>query len=67
MLQQSHHAQFQQNVDVENQQLEAQIARIQLEKAESDSKPRWIFYELTTKVIVSEIYLYRKPIRHCIM
>ena len=38
MLQQSHHAQFQQNVDVKNQQLEAQIARIQLEKAESDSK-----------------------------
>ena len=38
MLQQSHHARFQQNVDVENQQLEAQIARIQLEKAESDSK-----------------------------
>jgi hypothetical protein len=38
MLQQSHHAQFQQNVDVKNQQLEAQIARIQLEKADSDSK-----------------------------
>ena len=38
MLQQSHHAHFQQVVDVKNQQLEAQIARIQQEKAESDSK-----------------------------
>ena len=38
MLQQSHHAQFQQNVDVKNQQLEAQLARTQQEKAESDSK-----------------------------
>ena len=38
MLQQSQYAQFQQNVDVKNQQLEAQIARIQQEKAESDSK-----------------------------
>ena len=38
MLQQSHHAQFQQVVDIENQRLEAQIARNQQEKAESDSK-----------------------------
>ena len=38
MLQQSHHAQFQQVVDVKNQQLEAQVARTQQEKAESDSK-----------------------------
>jgi hypothetical protein len=38
MLQQSHHAHFQQAVDVKNQQLEAQIARTQQENAESDSK-----------------------------
>ena len=38
MSQQSQDAQFQQNVDVKNQQLEAQIAKAQLEKAESDSK-----------------------------
>ena len=38
MSQQSRDAQFQQSVDVKNQQLEAQIAQVQLEKAESDSK-----------------------------
>jgi len=38
MSQQSRDAQFQQNVDIKNQQLEAQIAKAQLEKAESDSK-----------------------------
>jgi hypothetical protein len=38
MLQQSHHAQLQQVVDVKTQQLEAQVDRTQQEKAESDSK-----------------------------
>ena len=38
MSQQSRDAQFQQSVDVKNQQLEAHIAQVQLGKAESDRK-----------------------------